>query len=1010
MPPPTPSRNSKKRHIDIVEALYDYESPDDSCLGLKRGEILHVYAKDASGWWNGVSCEKGGWFPSNFVTSIKDKEGLYSSNAAMTLDVSASASSIASTSAAPMPSSEIAIERGKMAQSTSTAASREALQQSSAKDKKDAESASISALLELESLERALSMILNAGGDMSVLAEAVAGVHSATNRVTKSMASVGSSLAAINRAPEPITKLPGKLEQNQPDPSPSVPPLSEAIKTFERAATTRKEDEIHTVPTVNIIAIPQSTASTRLSAASELVPAAESPTIMKIPSEVPLRGPYPANPSFEHPMSPKNLSPPNNSGLTWDVLADDVAEAISNLNSNTHDSAKYLTSANNVMSAVQYMLSCAGITSKGSTILSLPSIKGHHQRLVPALTRVLLSAKVASGLTPPADAADKIKDAASQLLQVVHDFVRAGKTAGVKLILIPPRSKDAKESTEMSDVEMVARLESVGPTMGELNHLVEHVHSQTIDPDALSQVSSPLASSSDTAHQDDACSIGRSVGGDNDSDSDDDLPNRSNSNATRHKSLLTLKLRDKRINKSGELAGSSKLLAFFGAESNESLVKASTETRKKPWFLEYDTPLSDISFNMEGSVNGGTFVGLVERLTIHDVPVDPHFMNAFLMMFRSFGTSDQLVDLLIERFQIDAPAGLVDDEAKIWTVKKQTPIRLRVYNAFKTWLETFWNQSIDGPILSRILVFAEGPMTQAMPNVGSRLAELCRKQMEGSHSAMGIKTVNRTFSSHDGPPSILPRSFKKMGLHDLDPLELARQLTIIDAKLFYAVEAKELINQEWAKGKVNSCAIHVRGMSALSNKITGWVAESILLDHDVKKRALTLKYFIKVGDRLMGMNNFNTLLAVLSALNSSTINRLHKTWNLLSDKTRKTFDQLQAPTDHSKNYAVYRQHLRTCSPPCLPFLGMYLTDLTFCDDGNPNKRNEGRLINFDKFAKSARIILEVQKYQGVDRYTFTPVPEIQDWLIKQLERSENVNAADLYRVSLALEPKEELPR
>ena len=142
-----------------------------------------------------------------------------------------------------------------------------------------------------------------------------------------------------------------------------------------------------------------------------------------------------------------------------------------------------------------------------------------------------------------------------------------------------------------------------------------------------------------------------------------------------------------------------------------------------------------------------------------------------------------------------------------------------MYNAFKTWLESFWNEAVDNRVLNLILQFAEGEMTDTMAKVGVRLAELCKKQTEGPNSALVSKTLNRKFSAHDSPAPILPRSYKKLTLHDIDHLELARQLTIMEAKLFYAIEAKELINQEWVKSKTNSCAIHVRGMSALSNKV-----------------------------------------------------------------------------------------------------------------------------------------------------------------------------------------------
>ena len=87
----------------------------------------------------------------------------------------------------------------------------------------------------------------------------------------------------------------------------------------------------------------------------------------------------------------------------------------------------------------------------------------------------------------------------------------------------------------------------------------------------------------------------------------------------------------------------------------------------------------------------------------------------------------------------------------------------------------------------------------------------------------------------------------------------------------------------------------------------------------------------------------------------------------------------------------------------MPFLGVYLTDLTFIEDGNSNflpAPNE-KMINFDKRRKISKSISEIKLYQQVP-YFLMEIQEIQDFLIK-------VNGLDeslLYKRSLAVEPKE----
>jgi hypothetical protein len=70
------------------------------------------------------------------------------------------------------------------------------------------------------------------------------------------------------------------------------------------------------------------------------------------------------------------------------------------------------------------------------------------------------------------------------------------------------------------------------------------------------------------------------------------------------------------------------------------------------------------------------------------------------------------------------------------------------------------------------------------------------------------------------------------------------------------------------------------------------------------------------------LNNYNALFAVFTALNSSTIARLRKTWDGLAPKYRQSLEVLRRATDHSRNYAEYRGKIRQTVPPCLPFVGV----------------------------------------------------------------------------------------
>jgi hypothetical protein len=80
------------------------------------------------------------------------------------------------------------------------------------------------------------------------------------------------------------------------------------------------------------------------------------------------------------------------------------------------------------------------------------------------------------------------------------------------------------------------------------------------------------------------------------------------------------------------------------------------------------------------------------------------------------------------------------------------------------------------------------------------------------------------------------------------------------------------------------------------------------------------------------------------------------------------------------NFKNFRESLRTVSPPSIPFLGLYLQDLTFIEDGNPNYLDEANgVINIAKRAQYSQIIKDIQLYQQTP-YLLQPVPMVMDFL------------------------------
>lgn len=83
--------------------------------------------------------------------------------------------------------------------------------------------------------------------------------------------------------------------------------------------------------------------------------------------------------------------------------------------------------------------------------------------------------------------------------------------------------------------------------------------------------------------------------------------------------------------------------------------------------------------------------------------------------------------------------------------------------------------------------------------------------------------------------------------------------------------------------------------------------------------------------------------------------------------------------------------------------GVYLTDLTFIEDGIPSIIKKTNLINFSKRAKTAEVIRDIQQYQNAP-YSLQPVPELQDYILSNMQAAGDVH--EMYDKSLVVEPRE----
>lgn len=120
----------------------------------------------------------------------------------------------------------------------------------------------------------------------------------------------------------------------------------------------------------------------------------------------------------------------------------------------------------------------------------------------------------------------------------------------------------------------------------------------------------------------------------------------------------------------------------------------------------------------------------------------------------------------------------------------------------------------------------------------------------------------------------------------------------------------------------------------------------------------------------------------------------------ISPANRELFEKLDSIFNANLNYCTYKTHLLSTLPPLVPYLGVYLRDLTFLEVGNATFIDEQKtIVNFDKFRMIASVLHEIETYQQIP-YSFQPLQKIQTALRHSLATEDEET---LYRLSVTAE-------
>ncbi|XP_055644260.1 ras-specific guanine nucleotide-releasing factor 2-like isoform X2 [Toxorhynchites rutilus septentrionalis] len=323
-----------------------------------------------------------------------------------------------------------------------------------------------------------------------------------------------------------------------------------------------------------------------------------------------------------------------------------------------------------------------------------------------------------------------------------------------------------------------------------------------------------------------------------------------------------------------------------------------------------------------------------------------------------------------------------------------SPATMRVLNVLRHWVSKhFQDFEQDAALRSQTISFLDD--ITCSPNLlptehkaaSQLLRLLCRDDIDS-----GKKILDALLTP--------PQTPVKETLESLSALEIAEQMTYLDHQIFQAIRSEEFLGQAWMKIDKKALSEHIILMTKRFNDGSRLVCSEIVSRSNMTARVAAIEKWTAVADICRCMHNFNGVLQICAAFTNAAVFRLKKTWDKVPRTIKSTITKLQAVVCSDGRFRVMRETLHRCDPPCIPYLGMYLTDLSFIEEGTPDFTPE-HLLNFSKMRMIAHVIREIRHFQQTP-YKIVHIPKVTSYL---LDTSLLLDDDEMYRKSLLIEPR-----
>lgn len=369
--------------------------------------------------------------------------------------------------------------------------------------------------------------------------------------------------------------------------------------------------------------------------------------------------------------------------------------------------------------------------------------------------------------------------------------------------------------------------------------------------------------------------------------------------------------------------------------------------------------LCSVSFNqlimlLTVDKNENEIPPLVDDNTIEDLA------TAFCLTYSSFVKSIDLLSKLRERFQMAFKL-------------KDTKMANRTFNFFKKWV-TESGSEIEQSTLEAMKRFYNDELKEYYPDASDDLFSQSDKNEDLiDFSKAPPVDLSSGKNAKKGYNLWTDCNFwiGNFNLEDVNPTEIARQMTYWSCMRFYSLRRTEFIDCAWDNPRLHHRAPNIIALLNHEVQMSKWVQSMIEKDNNF------FLFIMQVIKSLHAMQNYQDTYALFSGIFNLGGLLQKELLNNLDKKLRSFFKDLTDKYSEIGTYNSIRKEYETAmqsDKPTLPYLRVSCTSVYAVSQIESITANG--LINLYKALRPYKFIMEVDKCKS-KKYSFMPINQIQ---------------------------------